>query len=315
MKKTLIALSVLVAAGSVNAATVYQNEGFSADVFGDLEVRYAQNVADEEARIKAADYDFGFSASSQVSDDVTIFGTASFNGDENANSTDSSVVTVDNGFIGFSAGEVTVTAGRVVNFVDEIGVANDQTIAGLLEADTNLADKTDQVFKTVYDAGNFYAGIAITEDSDGDNVDTDELSQVDVMAGVVVAGADIRVTYVDGKYMDGATQKDADLLAIEAHYSIEGWDLAALYTDSSNDKVDSDAIAVSAQYTMDKTTVGGGYSTRDTEGKTTADQAESQWYANVSYALATNASVYAEITDTDKKGDDMGYAVGAKLKF
>ncbi|WCE30692.1 porin [Vibrio sp. SCSIO 43137] len=40
MKKTLIALSVLVAAGSVNAATIYENEGSSISVSGEVKATY-----------------------------------------------------------------------------------------------------------------------------------------------------------------------------------------------------------------------------------------------------------------------------------
>ena len=49
MKKLLLAVAVsTVAAGSVNAATVYEKDGFTYKLNGDLQVQLRQKIGDEE---------------------------------------------------------------------------------------------------------------------------------------------------------------------------------------------------------------------------------------------------------------------------
>ncbi|WED22732.1 porin [Vibrio sp. JC009] len=328
MKKTLIALSVLAMAGSVNAATVYDADGVTAGVFGDLEVGYKQAIGtNQDGALFVGDYDFGFDASTAVNDDVKVFGKIQWNGNETSDddasqteSTNSPII--DNAYIGVTAGDVTVTVGRAVNFVDEIGVANDENIAGNYEANDAIGidDKTSQVAKVMWDNGEmFYAGLAYTADADGDDTTSNDYEQIDLKAGLRVADLDVMVIYSTAEDEAAA---DYDNLAIQANYSIDALSLGALYTSGEKDAagttsdIEADAISLSVAYTMDKTTVGAGWSTIDVEGV----QDQDQWYANVSYALATNASVYVEIAETEGDAgsyanNDMGYAVGAKLSF
>lgn len=350
MKKTLIALSVLVAAGSVNAATMYQAEGLSVDVFADFDVDYEKSAGvDKEAAIRLDDSDFGFSVTSEVNDNFKVLGYANWDGGDRG----ASAVTLDNGWAGVQYGDFTVKAGRLNNFMDDVGVDHDQAIGGSYEGwnisapsspsgttdfdglkNSTISDKTDQVVKVSFDNGEmFYAGIALTQNKDGKDTNADDFSQFDGVVGVRAAGADIALYYasssVEGLQSDpnnAASDKydvDAKALVLQAKYSIDAWTLGALYgksdidldntTASTDSDADISAIALSAKYTMDKTTFGVAWSKQDNEEGSDF----SQWYANATYKLTSNAKVYVEIADKDedKKGEKMGYAAGLKVSF
>jgi len=310
MKKTLIALSVLVAAGSVNAATMYKADGLSVDVFADFDVVYEAAPGDDvKAAIKLDDADFGFSVTSEVSDNFKVLGYANWDGGDRgpADGTTKNVQ-LDNGWAGVQIGDFTVKAGRLNNFVDDIGVDHDQAIGGSYEGwkAGDIEDKSNQVIKASYDNGEmFYAGIALTQFEDG--TDADDKSQVDGVVGVRYAGADVNLTVIKH---DAATGEDTDGMVLEAKYKIDAFTLGALYGTSEKGSVDEKALALSGKYTMDKFTFGLAWSSLDKDG---ADA--KQWYANTTYALSSNAKAYVEIADTDADNVDLGYAVGLKVSF
>jgi predicted porin len=304
MKKTLIALSVLVAAGSVNAATVYDNDGFALDVYGDAEIKYVQDIgANKEAYFKRDDADFGFNVSSKVNDEVSVIANIDFTGE--------GAVTLDDLTVGIKTSTLTAKVGDQVNLVDEIGISNDKAF-GLDTAEdvVGLASSGEQVINVQYDSGEmFYAGFSTTTYADGDDTTSDQESQMAVKAGARFGDADVVVYYADGKT---AADADVDVVAVKGSYSIDAVTLSAIYTTGSQESKDADAIGANISYSMDKTTLNFGYVDMDNE---IASEDFGKWYANAQYAVAKNATVYVELGDSDATGADMGYATGLSIKF
>jgi predicted porin len=310
MKKTLIALSVLVAAGSVNAANVYDNDGVMVDVYGDFAVHYEQGQGtndaghDQDAAIVVDDADFGFNFESAINEEMAIIANMDVTGEGN--------LELDDLTVGLKAGATTIKVGDQVNLVDEIGISNDFAFGlGTAETMVALADSGEQVINVQYDDGEkFYAGMSSTTASDGDDTTT-EGSQFALKAGVRFGDADVVAYYADGDVKED--NNDASALALKGSYALGDVVLSALYVTAEEDTDgDVDSIGANVQYTMDK--VGFNLGMVDHDADAAANE-YSEYYANVSYAVAKNATAFFEVQDNDISGEDMGYAAGLTVKF
>jgi predicted porin len=320
MKKTLIALSVLVAAGSVNAANVYDNDGVMVDVYGDFAVHYEKGQGtltatdvpagasvgdDKEAKIVIDDADFGFNFESAINEQMAIIANMDVTGED--------TLKLDDLTVGLKAGGTTVKVGDQVNLVDEIGISNDFAF-GLGTAETmvgGLVDSGDQVINVQYDDGEkFYAGFSSTAKADGAD-STDEGSQFALKAGVRFNDADVVAYYADG---DAVSQgDDSNAIAIKGAYTLGDVVLSALYVTAEYDGEDDiDSIGANIEYSMDK--YGFNFGLADHSYDTSSSDF-TEYYANVSYAVAKNSTVFFEVQDNDISGEDMGYAAGLTVSF
>lgn len=306
MKKTLIALSVLVAAGSVNAANVYDNDGVMLDLYGDFAVHYEQAQGDDRAaKITVDDADFGFNFESAINEEMAVIA--------NMDVTGEGALELDDLTVGFKAAGTTVNVGKQVNLVDEIGISNDFAF-GLGTAETmvgGLKDSGDQVINFQYDSGEMlYAGFSTTATEDGDD-SSDNGSQFALKAGARFGDADVVAYYADGDAV--TTDRDADALALKGSYALDNVVLSALYVTAEDDVTgDLDSIGANIEYSMDKYGFNFGLADHSYDDSS-ADFTE--YYANVSYAVAKNATAFFEVQDSDADNSDMGYAAGLTVSF
>ncbi|PWI33912.1 hypothetical protein DI392_06855 [Vibrio albus] len=315
MKKTLIALSVLVAAGSVNAATVYDNDGVMVDLYGDFAVHYEKaEGADKEAAIVIDDADFGINFESAINENMAIIANMDVSGEgtiEDNNGEDASALALDDLTVGFKADGTTVKVGDQVNLVDDFGLSNDFAF-GLKTAEDKVALAADgsQVIRVDYDSGEaFYGAFATTSNADGLDNGVDTEVQYDLNAGVRFDAADVSVTYSTGELTTGA---DSDFIGVKGSYSLEDITLSAVYTTAEQESADVTAFGANIEYSMDKVGFNFGLVDMDDE---VADQDYVEYYANVSYSLAKNATAFFEVQDSDLDNVDMGYAAGVTVKF
>jgi predicted porin len=305
MKKTLIALSVLVAAGSVNAANVYDNDGVAVDLYGDFAVHYEKaEGADKEAAIVIDDADFGINFESAMNEQMAIIGNMDVNGEGDS-------LKLDDLTVGFKADGTTVKVGDQVNLVDDFGLSNDFAF-GLKTAEDKVALAADgsQVIRVDYDSGEaFYGAFATTSNADGLDNGVDTEVQYDLNAGVRFDAADVSVTYSTGELTTGA---DSDFIGVKGSYSLEDITLSAVYTTAEQESADVTAFGANIEYSMDKVGFNFGLVDMDDE---VADQDYVEYYANVSYSLAKNATAFFEVQDSDLDNVDMGYAAGVTVKF
>jgi predicted porin len=316
MKKTLLALSVLVAAGSVNAAEVYNKDGFTLSVYGDAEVKYVSFIEDDsEATMVLGDSDFGFAATSAVNDDWTAYTKIEFDGDDDAADDGYNVdpgVNLDDLYVGVKGSNgFYAQFGKQITIVDEIGISNDYQFG--LDTAENLAGNVDSGNQTAwvgYSNDMFNAALSWINKADADS-DTDDLSQIGIRVGTSLAGADITAWYADQD--GGDTGTDVTTMALKAAYTIDIVTLSALYsTAEANDTVDYDSIAGNVEVGLDMVTLNLGYAANDSDA---AAGDYSQWYANAIYALTPASNIVLELSDKDTDNTDMGYSLGMTFAF
>lgn len=296
MKKTLLAIAITGLFGaSAQAATVYDADGMSVDVFGDLEVRMQKETADgSDLVMKTDDSDFGFKVTQAVNDEVSAFGKMQFN----------DAAERDVAYVGLSNDLGTVTFGINYTVFDDVGFFNDY-VFGITNAPVNGGAKSDQTIKVTFAQGNVYGAVAYAMNMD--NAADDDQSIIDGKIGVTLDALD--VVLFAGSYDDGA-EKATNFL-VEATYSMDALGLGA--TASTSDYNDATTTSFGAQvtYTVDKATYSIAAGTTDFESGD--DLVE--YFAGVEYALANNTTVYAQLGGNDTDDSELGYAAGMKISF
>lgn len=336
MKKTILAMAVpaLLAAGSASASiNLYDAEGVKVDASGAAEVQYIQEIGNnQDGKWRLDDGDFAINTEVAVSDKLSVIGAMAFEfemNDANSNYKDNDVaagvktgenrsnVENDELYVGFKGDWGQFTAGRQYLLMDDSGITKDYELsANSFGADYEQAA---QVGKYVYDNGTFYGAATYTDKSDGidDNSQAgDDVRVYEARLGYRVADVDARVYYQKADNVDRNGNDDKDAYNFEIEYAgIENVGLAASIGRTSSDiggiDTDTDYTSIAADYTMGKTTFAIGYDNKDEDGKSDVNG----YYANVTYALHSNAHVYAEVGDSDEDEKDWGYVAGMEVKF
>ncbi|MEC7941520.1 MAG: porin, partial [Pseudomonadota bacterium] len=125
MKKTLLALAVMTAAGSAQAIELYNQDGVSVNLTGDVEIRYKQAIGDnQDLKQEIDDADFGFDTRYDVNNDLQIGAYLEFSGDNNDRATGNS--SVGNVYFGFYHNEFgTLKVGKLDTQLDDAGIGSD----------------------------------------------------------------------------------------------------------------------------------------------------------------------------------------------
>jgi predicted porin len=291
MKKTLVALAVL-AAGSVNAAEVYNNDGVSTTLSGVAEVQFIgnQGYADADLAVRIDDFDLTAATAVALSEDLSAIGAVSL----------ASSGSADRTYVGFASAEMgTLTVGQQTLISDDAGIGADYEFGGS-QYGTTQADGTD-VVKYVYDNGQFFFGIS----QDVAESDTDE-SSLDGRIGVRADALEVAL-YAYSSDDNG----DESAYNLQATYAMDAFGFAAsLGSDEVNDAETTFAEA-NVTYTLEATTYALGFSTADPE---TGDSVDTI-YANLTTKLAPSVKVYAEAGYQADAAEEFGYVAGMEVKF
>ncbi|WP_102505574.1 porin [Salinivibrio kushneri] len=350
MKKTILAMAVpaLLAAGSASASiNLYDANGVKVDASGAAEVQYMQEIGNnQDAKWRLDDGDVQFDTEVTVSDKLSAIAAVDFEF-ESADEGDSNGDVENNLlYVGLKGDWGQFTAGRQLLLMDDAGITKDYE----LSVNSFGSDYThaQQVGKYVYDNGTFYGAATFTDKSDGvdDNSNSadedyfgagDDTRIYEARLGYRVADVDARVYYqrvdnIERNMFNANTaaseELNQDAYNFEIEYAgIENVGIAASIGRTSIDGFEKDAggnktnnvfdqetdyMSIAADYTMGKTTFGVGYDNQDKEGNTSDVNG---YYANVTYALHSNAKVYAEVGDSDGENEDFGYVAGMEVKF
>lgn len=310
MKKTLLALAVLAAAGSVNAAEVYNDgEGFAVEIGADVDVEYTKGQTEgSEAAIGIEDSDFDFAISAQVNDDVTAIGYIDFDGEDSDPS--DSTVNLDDAYVGFeSATKGTITIGKQATISDDAGIGSDKEFG--LDKAVVASTSGDEVIKYQYSGDEFSFGLAFADD---DASDTEESSNIDGMFGYAVDAFEGRI--FAGQY-ENEGEKDT-YVALELDFqATDTLFLQASYSSSSEETAgepddNTDAVGFAADFeATDDVTLSAGIATVSEED----EDDYTEGFINVDYAIATNTSLYAEYGFTNEEDADNGFALGMVVEF
>lgn len=351
MKKTLVALAVLAAGSAQAGIELYNQDKVSVSVKGDIEVVYVKDTADgSEFTQEIQDADFGFDVRYAVNDAVSFGGYWEFDG-ASSDVTDGkdTYAQVGDAYIAFYTTEGgTIKFGRTCGALDDAGVGADFQFGVTSFFNNDSSFCADEMVRYDYDNGSFYATVALAQDQknvdrmgeDGSYFDGKigyRVSGFDITAyyaqadlGAKAAGTEWREATADDTIISGSVgswsqvavaakpQTDETLYALELRFSqVENLNIELGYYDVEIDaagsaKVDSSAIALGLDYTIDAVTIAGGYSIGDSDVKALE---EDNWFVNAGWGFAPNTTAYVEVGGTDADNSETGVAVGVKASF
>ena len=307
MKKTILAtmLTSLFAATAAHSATVYDANGTTFEVYGDVEVQAIKGTDDDSSKmINIDDADFGFKAGYDIGHGVTAIGVVEMNGE------DGEAIALDDAYVGLSSAQWgTVTAGQQLTISDDIGIGNDYAFG--INTSHNSITEGKQVVKYTIDKGNYYAGISylVNEGRDSDDKDS-----IDAKLGARLADLDLTVYYTN---TDQGTY-DSETVLLEARYAFADLELAASASSTENYNAANDATSfgLAAVYTMDKMAFSAAWSLVDEDS---ADDVNN-YFVNAAYSFNSNVTAYVEVGGDDGKDDnnkdtELGYVVGMAVTF
>ena len=320
MKKTLLALSVMFAATSAQAIEIYNNEGVTVDLSGDIEVVYVKGFdKDSDFEQQIQDADFGFDVRYAMNDEVSFGGYWEFDGaSSDVTSGKNTSAEVGDVYVAFYTQTYgSVKFGRTCGALDDAGVGSDYQfgVSSFFENGSDFC--ADEMVRYDIDTGMFYATASLAQDKKEQDSLGKDGAYYDLKLGARVADFDFTAYFGDAEMKATAVTAEDSIWALEARFSgVENLNLELGYYATSMEtgpvKVDADTIAFAADYTIDAITIGAGYSIADSDND--ANDADN-WFVNAGYGFAPNTTGYIEVGGTDQKNTDTGVAVGVKASF
>ncbi|MGF1696117.1 porin [Vibrio lamellibrachiae] len=329
MKKTLLALAVAATATSAHAIEIFNQDNVTVNMAGDVEVFYMLDRAekvdgvDNENDFKQGfgDANLAFDTRYQFNEQFQI---GAFYEISALNENDlPGNVSAGDVFVGlYTADYGSIKVGSLATQLDDAGIGADYQF-GIDAWVSDNVDGGNEAIRYDYDNGSFYGGFGLIQDKHNDNDISRDGHAYDVKLGYRVAGFDFTGFYADAELKGSGLNNESTVIALEARYAgIENLNLEIGYymgeskdIDTGTKDIDTDVIAVAADYTMGNTTFAAGYSNHSSSiaGENDVDS----WFLNAGYALLPNTSVYAEVGGLDEKGAkyDTGFAVGIAASF
>ena len=313
MKKLLLAVAMSsVAAGSVNAATIYEKDGLTYKLNADFQVQLRQKVGDdtEDLYVDFDDLELKNYISYDLGNDMKAFGRLDFDFKDDANGKEVNTP-IEEAYVGLQYGAVTGSIGKQNFASDEFGI--EEAYEAPLDEDQFDANATDGEDTIRFDVelGNVY--LVLSHDLEAESKNGSKGDYTDLFVSTEVAGLALAAAYQTHTPL---TQESIDTYGISASYDFGIALLAADYssTDDSNTDLDTTLYNVAVAFDLTSTT-GAAIGIQNQEEDGSDDV--TGWYANVTYKFpaAKNVSVFAELADTDEDGIDMGYLAGMRVKF
>lgn len=324
MKKLLLAVAVsTVAAGSVNAATVYEKDGFTYKLNGDFQVQLRQKIGkDKRAEVDYDDLELKNYVSYELGNDLTAFGRLDFGFKDSAED-DENGSNLEEAYVGIKYGVASFSFGKQNFATDEFGIEEAYEVADI---DEDRFDDTgtdgDDTIRIDIELDNVYIAASHEMkssdgalDSKGKVIPGKDGEYYDLFVATELAGLELAAAYQQAKEF-GASDS-LNTWGVSASYDFGFMNLAADYsmTDDKPSNADIAQYNVAAVFAVASTTdVAVGMGNVDDDNK--ADDV-TEWYANVTYKFpkAKNVSVFAEIADSDVDEHDMGMLAGLRVKF
>lgn len=322
MKKTLVALSVLAAASAQAGIEVYNQDGVTVNLKGDIEVTYQNSTKSKSMTQQIEDADFGFDVRYAINDQVSFGGYWEFDGSQSNNS--EATKNGDTYVALYTKDFGSIKAGRLCTAIDDAGIGNDYQFG--LNSFFDEADFAcgDEGLRYDYDNGQVYGTVGVIQQKlvNGSNASSgtqgNDNTYYDGKLGVRVADFDFTAFYAQTEEV--AANTDYQLLGLEARFGgVENLNLSAAYynveTEVSGTSGDVDTMALAADYTVGEWVLGTGYSSSEGEG----DWEQDKVFVNAGYALAPNTTAYVEFAKVDSDpvaefNEDLA-AIGVKASF
>ncbi|EKO3371414.1 porin [Vibrio fluvialis] len=312
MKKTLLALAVISAASSVNAAEILKTDEGSVDFYGQLRTRVDfADSNDYAAELTTGSSRLGLDAAYAVNDSVKALGKVEFGVPANK----SNDVEVRVHMVGFATDYGTLRFGRDWTTSDDIGGTDYSYVYGGSTNAYSLLNGALHKSQAKYslELDNFWVkasyGFADGADSSHDLAEAfvgTSFGPVSVHTG----GGRDKVGAIENKYYEvTAVLAAADNLELSATYYG-----AKLENTEGAGSIDQNGISVGAYWTVvEKTSIYGGYEWKNQDATDVLGDADEDYtniFAGVEYKFASWARVFAEANYAD--GATLGYKDAAE---
>ncbi|MCZ4371950.1 porin [Vibrio diazotrophicus] len=341
MKKTLLALAVLAAAGSAQAIELYNQDGVTVNLKGDIEVRYKKNFSKtDNLKQEIDDADIAIDTRYQVNDDFSIGGFIEYSGDNSDRAQSGSTTTttlldgtgqpvtdkngdevkvvtavkggpgMGNTYVGFYSKSMgSLKFGRLDTILDDAGIGSDY-LFGLDEFFNDLQTGGEEAVRYDLDLGSVYFGAGWVQDHYEQKASSAD-HHYDLKLGARVADFDFTGYYAETA-LDTSTKTDK-LAGLEARFGgIENVKLSAAYYNVSGN-TESQTFALAADLMVDKWKFATAVASTDFDAAASEDFV--QWFVNAGYGIAPNTTLYAEVGGNDKNNTEVGYGFGVKATF
>lgn len=314
MKKLPLAIAVglIAASSSLNAATIYEKDGFKFKVDGDIQIQLRKRTGSgEETHVDIDDSELKNKFSYDLGNDLTGFAEAHFDAGKDLNGNVESEET----FVGIKSKKFKFQIGRmdyVTNdFATERGI-EEPTNETAFEAGN--VDGTDVV---LIEADTGIITFALSHDL-GDSSRNTALSSTDIyISGKVSSNFELGAAFQSLK--ETASSEATRTSGINAKLDIGKISVAADY--SSRDDKHSDTDLADLKVTNLSVAFPIAATTKTTLGITSqsnkSDSAADSWYANVVYKFpkAKKVSVFGEFQKTNASDSNLGFVAGMRVKF
>lgn len=314
MKKLLLAVAVsTVAAGSVNAATVYEKDGFTYKLNGDFQIQFRQATGfDERAEVEYDDMELKNYVAYDLGNDLTAFGRLDV-GYKKAAEGSQDASNLEEAYVGLKYGVASFSFGKQDFAGDEFGIEEAYEVETIDEDRFDGVETAgDDTIRVNIELENVY--IAASHEMDAADQDGE---YYDLFVATELAGLELAAACQQSRAA-GASES-ADTWGVSASYDFGFMNLAADYSSTDEDDFETTQYNLAAVFAVAATTdvaLGMGNKEEDDADDIT------EWYANVTYKFpaAKNVSVFAEIAQSDLEdasGDDadMGFLAGMRVKF
>lgn len=359
-----MAVPALLAAGTVNASiNLYQADGVVVDLSAAAEIQYIQKYINPaivdpslglnpnylgsngiDPYLRIDDADLLFTAEVAITDKLS--GVSGIGFAFESDTADNGTTMADELFVGLKSDFGTLTFGRQLLLADDVGNSKDYELG--TEQINFVQTAGAQVIKWIYDNGSFYAGLDVDLDNNiqgpTPTVDNKGRQIYGARVGARYAGADARVYYYDGQNIETGIYAPINAnplqhiegFNVELDYNYGPFDFATSfgrveYRDvvNGNNKNIVRVWQVSGSYQAnEKTAIAVGFDALDSAPKGTYLKHKSgNVYANVTYGLHNNATIYAEIGLADiqvgeglngeliDRDANVGYLLGMEMRF
>lgn len=312
MKKLLLAVAVSsLAAGSAQAITVYEKDGFTYKLNGDFQIQLRREIGDDTSEfVDFDDLELKNFFSYDLSDNMTAFARLDFDFKDHANGKDN-VKPIEEAFVGLQYGAVSGSIGKQNFASDEFGV--EEAYETPLDEDQfdAVATDGDDTIRVDVELDNVLLVASYEFEAEGKGGIEGEF--FDLFAGTEIAGIELAAAYQQHTPIG---ESSLDTFGLSAGYDFGIAAVAADYsvTDDGNTNLDTALYNLVATFDVTSSTgVAVGIQNQETDGS----EDVTGWYANVTYKLPAqkNVSIFGELADTDEDNTDVGYLAGLRVKF
>ncbi|GAA0703554.1 hypothetical protein GCM10009104_36360 [Marinobacterium maritimum] len=311
MKKVALTSAVAAAmlAGSVQAATIYENHGLKYELKGDLQVQLRQKIGPErDIDLEFDDLELKNRLSYDLGNNMAAFGQLDYSFDKKANDPSAEGSgKLEEAYLGLRFDNIDLRFGKQNYSTDEFSV--EQAYETVVEDDIfDLNDDAgDDVVRIDAQFENVFVSVSTDLEAEG-NSNSDGNSSTDLFVSTSVADLSMMVAYQDYQAPGAAAVTSWGIgVEYDAGFATFGADYGSM--DGTADVYN----LVAAFPVAETTKVALGIQNRDED----AGDEVTGWYANATYKFPAqrNVSVFAEVGDTDAENTDPGFLAGMQVKF